>query len=139
MSQDLGYHRLPAAAVDTPQLRARKLLFWGIHALDKALSLRLGRTSSIQDCDISTPMPSYPADPALHSWHEMSLCWIGFAKFQGRVFSELFTVSSLSLPPATRANRAQKLAGELREWREKHVKVGERFHCQISVHSFDYN
>lgn len=125
MSQDLGYHRLPGTEIESSQFQEKKLAFWGIHALDKALSLRLGRTSIIQDCDISTPMPAYPTDPTHHPWHEMSLIWIGLAKFQGRVFSELFTVAALSLAPAMRADRAQKLAAELQEWREKEAKVGQ--------------
>ncbi|OBT48994.1 hypothetical protein VE00_00048 [Pseudogymnoascus sp. WSF 3629] len=123
MCQDLGYHRLPAAEVETPQLHNKKLLFWGVHALDKALSTRIGRTSIIQDCDISTTLPTFPVNPALNSWHEISLSWIEFAKFQGRVFSELYTVSALSLPPVTREDCARKLAAELQEWRKNIAQI----------------
>lgn len=123
MCQDLGYHRLPAPEVETPQLHKKKLLFWGVHALDKALSTRIGRTSIIQDCDISTTLPAYPVNPAFNSWHEISLSWIEFAKFQGRVFSELYTVSALSLPLATREGYARKLATELHQWRKHNAQV----------------
>jgi len=78
-------------------------------------------------------MPAYPTDPVLHPWHEMSLVWIEFAKFQGRVFSELFTVAALSSPPATRAHQARKLAAELQEWRQKHAKVGGIFQIKLGA------
>ncbi|KAH8651600.1 hypothetical protein BGZ60DRAFT_549870 [Tricladium varicosporioides] len=133
MSQDLGYHRLPVTVAESPQLRDKKLLFWGIHALDKALSLRLGRTSIIQSCDISTTMPASPSDPQFNPWHTISLCWIEFAKLQGRVFDELFTASALSLPTTTRASRARKLAADLQEWREKYAKVGGKFQHHITM------
>ncbi|OBT60808.1 hypothetical protein VE03_09795 [Pseudogymnoascus sp. 23342-1-I1] len=123
MCQDLGYHRLPANEVETEQLRNKKILFWGVHALDKALSTRIGRTSILQDCDISTGPPAYPSNPAFNSWHEISLSWIVFAKFQGRVFSELYTVSALSLPPATREGYARKLAAELHDWRKNNAQI----------------
>lgn len=123
MCQDLGYHRLPAAEVETQQLRNKKTLFWGVHALDKALSTRIGRTSIIQDCDISTALPACPTNPAFNSWHEISLTWIQFAKFQGRVFSELYTVSAISLPPAIRESYAHKLAAELHEWQKSNSQV----------------
>ncbi|KFY26996.1 hypothetical protein V493_03750 [Pseudogymnoascus sp. VKM F-4281 (FW-2241)] len=123
MCQDLGYHRLPADKIENPQLRSKKLLFWGVHALDKAMSTRIGRTSIIQDCDISTTLPAYPVNPAYNSWHAISLCWIEFAKFQGRLFSELYTVSALSLPIATREAHARKLAAELHEWRRSSTQI----------------
>ncbi|KFZ19761.1 hypothetical protein V502_03482 [Pseudogymnoascus sp. VKM F-4520 (FW-2644)] len=132
MCQDLGYHRLPAAEVETPQLHNKKILFWGIHALDKALSTRIGRTSIIQDCDISTTLPAYPLNPAFNSWHEISLSWIEFAKFQGRVFSELYTVSALSLPVATREGYARKLAAELHDWQKKECSSLSQSHHKAS-------
>jgi hypothetical protein len=119
MCQSLGYHRLPAAKAETKDLVAKKALFWSIYALDKGLSLRLGRTSVLQDYDISTTFTAYPAEPELHCWHEIALSWTEFARFQGRVYTELYTVASINSSPQIREEQARKLAAELLEWRPR--------------------
>lgn len=55
LCQSLGYHRLlPDRSGDNEVYVKRAMLFWSVYFIDKSLSLRLGRASSLQDFDIST-------------------------------------------------------------------------------------
>ncbi|KAI4733057.1 hypothetical protein E4T50_16384 [Aureobasidium sp. EXF-12298] len=55
LCQSLGYHRLiPDRSGDTKLYEKRAMLFWSVYFIDKSLSLRLGRSSALQDFDIST-------------------------------------------------------------------------------------
>ncbi|RDW69777.1 hypothetical protein BP6252_08797 [Coleophoma cylindrospora] len=137
MCQALGYHRLPATKVETKELRAKKTAFWGVYSLDKALSLRLGCTSVLQDDDISTTVPSYPEDPKMHSWHTMFIAWINFARFQGEAYSLLYTAKALNAPLSEKMSRIERLAAEIQEWREgtTEMKEGNTLYPEI----FDMN
>jgi len=105
-------------------LAAKKAVFWSMYALDKGLSLQLGRTSILQDYDISTTFTvMYPAEPELHCWHELALSWTEFARFQGRVYTELYTVASVNGSQQVREKQARKLAAELLEWRPRQMWV----------------
>ena len=57
LCQSLGYHRYSTMKDDTEEQRTAKVhAFWFIYMLDKNLSLRLGRASSLQDWDmVQTP------------------------------------------------------------------------------------
>lgn len=123
MCQALGYHRLPATKVETKELRAKKLAFWGVYSLDKALSLRLGCTSVLQDDDISTTIPAYPEDTRLHSWHTMFIAWVNFARFQGQAYSMLYTAKALNAPLSEKMSRIEILVAEIQEWRGGITKV----------------
>ena len=50
LCQSLGYHRINTMVNDNPEDRQTKIqIFWMIYMLDKTLSLRLGRSSILQD------------------------------------------------------------------------------------------
>ena len=62
MCQTLGYHRIGTMAQDTERERDEKIaLFWYVYMTDKTVSLRLGRAATIQDYDISLPVPERSA------------------------------------------------------------------------------
>jgi len=139
MSQTLGYHRLPTTKVESNELLTKKYVFWSVYALDKGLSLRLGRCSIIQDCDISTTLPAPPDEPKLLCWRQLNEIWIEFAKYQGRVFTELYTVASLSGPQPARENKARELAAEIQQWRLRRTAVSHNFHkCLLTLRSNYY-
>jgi hypothetical protein len=139
MSQTLGYHRLPTTKVESNELLTKKYVFWSVYALDKGLSLRLGRCSIIQDCDISTTLPATPEEPKLLCWHQLTETWIEFARYQGRVFTELYTVASLSGPQAARENKARKLAAEIQQWRQRKTAVSHKFHECLFTFGSNYH
>ncbi|KAI5211399.1 hypothetical protein E4T38_01467 [Aureobasidium subglaciale] len=64
LCQSMGYHRLmPPKSGGTEVYEKRVILFWGVYFVDKSLSLRLGRASSLQDYDFST------------SWRDIVKIW----------------------------------------------------------------
>ncbi|KIX01886.1 uncharacterized protein Z518_07825 [Rhinocladiella mackenziei CBS 650.93] len=119
LCQTLGYHRLHGRS-ETPQpLRAaQERLFWAVHRIDRGLSLRLGRPSTIRDADITLPY-----DP-----NELRSTKI--AKIQGRVYDQLYSPVGLSWPDYERGQVAEVLADELRALiNETHIEV-----CDASDH-----
>ncbi|KFZ18446.1 hypothetical protein V501_01223 [Pseudogymnoascus sp. VKM F-4519 (FW-2642)] len=119
MSQTLGYHRIPAGIYVTKEIQAKKLALWNIFCLERSLSLRLAYVPTLQDCDILTTLPSYPEDVSLYSWHALWVSWVDITKFQGRVFTELYSGAAMSLPAEYRIGQARKLAADIRAWHER--------------------
>ncbi|OQU95201.1 Fungal specific transcription factor domain-containing protein [Cladophialophora immunda] len=60
LAQAKGLHREPSASwgLSSADLLTRNWLWWTIYIIDKQISLRSGRPSSIDDNDISTPIPT---------------------------------------------------------------------------------
>jgi hypothetical protein len=53
LCHSLGYHRYSTMKDDTGEQRTAKIhAFWFTYMIDKNLSLRLGRPSSLQDWDV---------------------------------------------------------------------------------------
>lgn len=92
LCQSLGYHRINTMVNDNPEDRQTKIqIFWMIYMLDKTLSLRLGRSSILQDWDISLPfvVSSNPDDKNPES-SDMLSYWIKVARVQGLTYEKLF-------------------------------------------------
>lgn len=94
--------------------RERKLrLFWTIYCLNKALSLRLGRASVIQDYDISLT-PGVEDLGIEGAWKEVFPLWIRLAKIQGKVYELLYSPAALAQSEGERVAQAQALADEMK-------------------------
>lgn len=103
LAQTLGYHRVSSMSKDDETTRANKRrLFWTVFRVDKALSLRLGRPSTIQEWDVA--MPEDPVEAR----------WTKTAGIQGRVFDQLYSVCIQSRSEEERADNARALSEELR-------------------------
>lgn len=76
-------------------------LFWAVFRIDKGLSLRLGRPSTIQEWDVQ--MPSNP----------VACRWAKTADIQGRAYAQLYSISGLSTAHPERAANAAALTSEL--------------------------
>ncbi|RAL09064.1 putative C6 transcription factor [Aspergillus homomorphus CBS 101889] len=113
LCQTLGYHRTPATDLDTESLRGRQL-FWTIYTLDRAISLRLGRASTIQDYDITMLGPN-EITGAQEPWNSIFSIWIKFATLQGKVYEKLYSPAALSQPENERAEQARQLAAQVLE------------------------
>ncbi|KAI4750880.1 hypothetical protein E4T52_16560 [Aureobasidium sp. EXF-3400] len=104
LCQSLGYHRLiPDRSGDTKLYEKRAMLFWSVYFIDKSLSLRLGRSSALQDFDISTSAKDIfdiwsnqePFDyktAKLAEWLSLSL---EMAKIQGAIYDKLYAPGSI--------------------------------------------
>ncbi|KAI1177761.1 hypothetical protein F4777DRAFT_595914 [Nemania sp. FL0916] len=112
MCRTLGYHQVHTMKDDKPQTKAGKsLLFWCTYMLDKALSLRLGRASVLQDFDISLPHVT-PDAKAAYPGKEVMTLWIQHARCLGRIYERLYSPGALRQPEAMRTEQVNLLAAD---------------------------
>ncbi|KAI0182692.1 fungal-specific transcription factor domain protein [Xylaria flabelliformis] len=112
MCRTLGYHQIHSMEDDMPQTKADKsLLFWCTYMLDKALSLRLGRASVLQDYDISLPHVT-PDAKAAYPGKEVITLWIQHARVLGRIYERLYSPGALRQPESARIEQVGILAAE---------------------------
>ncbi|KAI1271658.1 fungal-specific transcription factor domain protein [Xylaria sp. FL0933] len=112
MCRTLGYHQIHTMKDDMPQTKADKsLLFWCTYMLDKALSLRLGRASVLQDYDISLPHVT-PDAKAAYPGKEVMTLWIQHARVLGRIYERLYSPGALRQPDTVRIEQVRALAAE---------------------------
>ena len=113
LCQTLGYHRASSMEHDSPSVQqAKASLFWSIYCLDKALSLRLGRSSSIQDYDISLST-DFDAGYVVEPWITIYPLWMRLARIQGKVYELLYSPAALSQPEDDRVSHARQLASDM--------------------------
>ncbi|KAF5621719.1 fungal specific transcription factor [Fusarium sp. NRRL 25303] len=113
LSQTLGLHSKATMALDPPDLRNTKIrIFWLVYIQEKALSLRLGRSSTIRDADITIPVPSIESRPDIGYFGQLDKMK-GLASLQGKIYDQLYSSAALAQPQAVRAARARGLASEL--------------------------
>ncbi|CAG8947963.1 unnamed protein product [Penicillium salamii] len=126
LCQTLGYHRDSYMKVDSQDIIQYKLfLFWSVYFLDKSLSLRLGRASTIPDCEITIPRPSVSSFSHAPVMAYFPL-WIECARCQGNIYAMLYSPSSLVEPDTVRHDRVQVLVNDLqaleKATRETHMQ-----------------
>ncbi|KAH6955203.1 fungal-specific transcription factor domain-containing protein [Fusarium avenaceum] len=139
LCQTLGYHRISTMKNDKPiEAQRKKFLFWNTYFIDKSLSLRLGRASTIQDWDVTVPLPTQSNSNSTPLSAFISL-WVATARCQGHIYELLYSPDSMTQSDDVRRFRAQKLVAdlddiarrsrELSRTREKEVrtKLGEYF------------
>jgi len=112
LCQTLGYHRIPDTD-NSDDAKFKKFLFWTNYFLDKSLSLRLGRTSSIADWDITTRRPS-TSDPHKEPAMAYFVLWVEAARCQGNIYQMLYSPEAVTQPDHIRQSRAQHLVDNLR-------------------------
>ncbi|CAN9373376.1 unnamed protein product [Alternaria alternata] len=107
---------------DNPEDRQTKIqIFWMIYMLDKTLSLRLGRSSILQDWDISLPfvVSSNPDDKNPES-SDMLSYWIKVARVQGLTYEKLFCPAAFLKSTEERTRIAIDLVNALNQaWYER--------------------
>ena len=80
---------------------------------EKMLSLRLGRSSTFRDHDITLPRPGSER-PSGTFLAELTPVWIDIASIQGRIYDEIYSPGGHMQPPHIRTSRARALAAEVR-------------------------
>ncbi|ETS82576.1 hypothetical protein PFICI_04452 [Pestalotiopsis fici W106-1] len=115
LCQTLGYHRIESMVNDKKDdIDYKKFLFWSTYFVDKSLSLRLGRASTIPDWDITLPRPSNSElknDP-LSAYFVL---WIETARCQGNLYEMLYSPNSIVQPHNVRQYRVDALVSALHE------------------------
>ncbi|KAE8137517.1 hypothetical protein BDV38DRAFT_246946 [Aspergillus pseudotamarii] len=113
MVQALGLqHNVPADTEGPEETAQKRNLLSTIYVTEKMLSLRLGRSSTFRDQDITLshfgmqhPHGSFLA--------ELAPGWINMASIQGRIYDDIYSPGALRQPPPVRTARARALAAEL--------------------------
>ncbi|GKT58551.1 fungal specific transcription factor domain-containing protein [Colletotrichum tofieldiae] len=115
LCQTLGYHRITSVRSSNPDDEDYKtFLFWSVYFVDKSLSLRLGRPSTISDYDITVPYPSCASKMhgALMSYFRL---WVIVSRIQGKTYELLYSPEAISQSSSIREGRARGLAAELQQ------------------------
>lgn len=111
---------------DTAEERHRKTcLFWSIYCLEKGLSLRLARPSTIRDYDITISKPD-PQPSTSAAIGQSLLDSVNAARIYGLVYDEIYSPRALAQPAETRTARVHALAAK---WREILTSKAEHLVC----------
>ena len=117
LCQTLGWHRASTFDFNAQQWDpndTRPVLFWLTYMFDKALSLSLGRASTIQDYDITVPREAAGVSFETDAWRELMTMWIKHAEIQGNIYERLYSPAALAQPEAVRVASAQRIVEELK-------------------------
>ncbi|KAE8372772.1 fungal-specific transcription factor domain-containing protein [Aspergillus bertholletiae] len=112
LCQTLGLHSAHTLSTDSPETKDQKIrLFWAVFIMEKLLCLRLGRSSTFRDEDITAPQITFNQSA------ETLLVpkWIDLAKVQGKIYSDIYSPSALMQPVDTRISRARALVTDLKK------------------------
>lgn len=114
MVQALGLQHNVPASIEGPEEKGQKReLFWTIYMTEKMLSLRLGRSSTFRDQDITLIRPGMER-PSGSFLAELAPGWINIASIQGRIYDDIYSPGALMQPPHIRTSRARALVAELK-------------------------
>ncbi|KAH0274204.1 hypothetical protein KCU91_g5441, partial [Aureobasidium melanogenum] len=139
----IGLHKQPFITSDSAALLAeaeqRHRVFWIMYALEKDLSLRLGRPPMINDDDIDVPLPAsiQPSNNAQtasdtpdrhHFFYKLTM----LSKIESRIYSELYSSKAESQPASERLKSIVRLNQAIKDWRLKllpDVRPGDVLTC----------
>lgn len=116
LCQTLGYHHAGNKTKSSnEEIRRKQRLFWLFYILEKGLSLRLGRSSTIQDWDVTIPLPEFTLDGQTSEESPVPLLALSvkIARCQGNIQELLYSQTSLTLSDQTRCSRVQALEAQL--------------------------
>lgn len=111
MCQTLGWHRLQVMEGETEDTKSA--LFWFCYMLDKGLSLRFGRTSVIQDWDISVPR-RFGNVQLTEPWKNVINVWIRTGSILGETYEHLYSPAALARRPERRIETAGLLVEKMK-------------------------
>lgn len=107
--------------------------------MDKGLSLRLGRASTIQDWDVTIPLPESTPEDQASDQAFVSLLGMGVkvARCQGSIHELLYSSTSLTLPDHVRHWRVQSLESQLGELGEEIKTTMAKLETNAGVKDLD--
>lgn len=112
LAQELGLHSSSTMANETPEDRNRKShLFWAVYCFEKSISLRLARSSTIRDHEITIPKPVTLSKTRIGPHADLPDL-VEASRIYGRFYDEVFSPSAFSQPADIRASRVNTLAVE---------------------------
>ncbi|KAL8655066.1 MAG: hypothetical protein Q9210_001127 [Variospora velana] len=129
MALGAGWHRMAMKRGDADQ-RRKRVIFWLIYSMDRALSLSLGRAPMIQDYDIQTGRLSYPDDvrgPVSY----LHVLWVDVGELQGHIYFDLYSAQAQRQPVQVKAEAAKRLAARC-------LKIQETMRIVSSPVTYEY-
>ncbi|KPM41272.1 hypothetical protein AK830_g5296 [Neonectria ditissima] len=132
LCQTLGYHRISSLKGPTDKKDRKQFLFWSVYFMDKSLSLRLGRASTIQDWDISVPIPA-TEDTEITPLSAFFSMWVKTARCQGNIYEQLYSPDSVTQPRYVRAARVAAITKDLEDIRKQTSEVSSEWLSQASA------
>ncbi|KAK4929406.1 hypothetical protein LTR49_004010 [Elasticomyces elasticus] len=140
LCQTLGLHRSGRSQDEDPAVTQHKTsLFWTLYMLEKGLSLRLGRCSSIQESDIEIcpDDPTLILDRTAPYVRHMNLS-ISAARIQASVYEKLYSPHALSLAQDSRQATAHGLVKDIDSLRKELEQSSEVLLKQGQGNEQDY-
>ncbi|KAF5516928.1 putative transcriptional regulatory protein [Colletotrichum siamense] len=127
LCQSLGYHRAVSVHHENEEeAQLKRFLFWSTYFIDKSLSLRLGRASTIPEWTITTSRPSVN-DPHQQPVQAYFVLWVEMARCQGNIYELLYSPESVTQPDDVRQARVQRLVSDLQELDEATQETNRRW------------
>ncbi|TGZ81937.1 hypothetical protein EX30DRAFT_318588, partial [Ascodesmis nigricans] len=125
LCQSLGYHRSSTTPTTHPSYPEKQYLFWLLYAMDKGLSVRLGRASAIQDYDITLPMPTTYIcnDERYKPWTSLHQLWIFGAQIQGNIYEHLYSPAAMRKSASERERSASSIVEDLERMRRDELAL----------------
>jgi len=113
LAQAIGLHRQPHPSQITSddEAQERKLVFWTLYIMDKALSLTFGRSTCLPDFDVDVDLPEYGNPLCQHF-----ASWVWLAKIMSQIYMRLYSASGCRASDEERQRAAAELELDLRNW-----------------------
>ncbi|CAG8957218.1 hypothetical protein HYFRA_00009420 [Hymenoscyphus fraxineus] len=123
LASTLGLHRRSnSSSHDAEEIEQRRNVFWVFYVLEKSTSHSLGRPSSIYDDDIAVDLPPNGAVTIQASTgaklYDFFQNQTTLSIIESRIYSELYSASSLTKSREDRMRVLGKLDDHLKRWRD---------------------
>ncbi|TGO67454.1 hypothetical protein BELL_0891g00010 [Botrytis elliptica] len=138
LCQSLGYHRLAAQKnTGSSDENAKTGLFRFVYILDQTLSLRLGRPSSLRECDLATDSLPTRSTSDLQVWDFIWSLWIEAAQLHAWTFERLYSSKAMELSPNARTEAMKNLAFLTLAAKSRNSKLEGQF-CESGASQHQY-
>lgn len=115
LAQAVGMNSALAMSSEVAEERQYKTrLFWAMYCLEKSITLRLGRCSTIRDNDITIPPPVVEQRTS-PDWFNSLPEGIELSRLFSKVFDDLYSPNALLQPVPVRRSRAKALAAKMEQ------------------------
>jgi hypothetical protein len=123
LANTMGLHRrLDGFDLNLEEIEQRRNVFWVFYLMEKSTSHNLGRPSVINDDDIAVDLPPKQAglmEPRSEAKiYDIFQDQIRLAIIASRIYSELYSASSLTKTKTDRMKLLGKLDKHLQQWRD---------------------
>ncbi|RSL85321.1 hypothetical protein CEP51_003411 [Fusarium floridanum] len=127
----LGLHSAASLSPEPPIQQRRKLrLFWVIYCSDRWIALRIGRSSSFRDNDITVPRPQRNHGPD-SLINRLLPIWIECGVLQGRIYDDVYSPGAFLQPEHVRYARARALVSEIHGFMEAEEEIAKEHEAQL--------